>query len=144
MTSVALYLHGDVFRPDSLRTMTKYIEKDLLTKERAPSACGRQGWSKHVSQGSLQWNPCAQAERWAEAGSPPQYRPAEAGGRNQAVPLKPHQLPPRKLRGLQTSRAAQFGGASSCTQKSVPGICPTSGQYGLQVGYCVLKKGACT
>ena len=58
-----------------------------------PSACGRQGRSKHVSQGSVQWDPRAQAERGAEAGSLPQFHPAEAGGRSQVSPLKPHQLP---------------------------------------------------
>lgn len=81
MTGIALYLHGDVFRPDSLHRMTKYIEKDLLTKESVPSACERQAWSQHVPQGSLQWYPRFQAERGAEAGALPQLHPAEAGGR---------------------------------------------------------------
>lgn len=39
MTRIVLYLHGDVFRLDSLHRMAKNIEKDLLTKERVPSAC---------------------------------------------------------------------------------------------------------
>lgn len=139
VTCIALHLHGDVFRPDSIHSMTKYIERDLLTKESVRSACGRRGWSRHVSQGSLQWDPRVQAERGAEAGSLPQY-PAEAGGRNQGVPPKPHQLSSRKFWSLQTSRAAEFGRASSSSQPLFSGSSPAERQHGLQVGCCVSEE----
>lgn len=114
----------------NLPTEQLNILKDIChQKERVSSVCGRQVWAKHVSKGCLQWDPCAQAERGAEAGSLPQFQPAETGGRNQAVPLKSHQLPFRKLWSQQTPRAAQPGGASSSTQPFLPAL----RQHGLQV-----------
>lgn len=79
---------------------------------------------KHVPQGSLQRDLHAQAERGAEAGPLPQYHSAEAGGRNQGTTLQPHQLLSRNLRSLQTSGAAEFGGAPSCAQPFFPCIYP--------------------